>query len=197
MPKVSRAHVEARREQIVTAACRCFARKGVHATTMADIRSESGLSTGAIYGHFAGKEAIVRAAADGARERLDAVIEHARESATARRGLEILLAALTECVEGAGDESLESARLEVGLWAGALSSPYLREIMDRWYEAIMPALAELVERMREEEGLPARPPTDAVARAIVATVQGAQLQRAMGEPRPLPLGAVLMRWIAG
>ena len=37
MPKVTEAHLEARREQILDAAAECFARKGFHRSTMHDI----------------------------------------------------------------------------------------------------------------------------------------------------------------
>jgi AcrR family transcriptional regulator len=63
MPKVSEQHREARRDQIVDAALRCFARKGFHRTSMADIISESGLSAGALYHHFDGKQQIALAVA--------------------------------------------------------------------------------------------------------------------------------------
>ncbi|MCH7607599.1 MAG: TetR/AcrR family transcriptional regulator [Chloroflexi bacterium] len=62
MPKVSEAHVEARKEQIVSAAFLCFARKGFHPTTMQDICAEAHLSPGAVYRYFAGKEDIIQSA---------------------------------------------------------------------------------------------------------------------------------------
>jgi len=37
MPKVSEAHSAARRQQIIDAAYRCFARKGFHQASMRDI----------------------------------------------------------------------------------------------------------------------------------------------------------------
>ena len=63
MPKVSEQHREARRDQIVDAALLCFANKGFHRTSMADIIAESGLSAGAIYLHFDGKQQIALAVA--------------------------------------------------------------------------------------------------------------------------------------
>jgi AcrR family transcriptional regulator len=63
MPKVSEQHREARRDQIVDAALRCFSKKGFHRTSMADIIAESGLSAGAIYLHFEGKQQIALAVA--------------------------------------------------------------------------------------------------------------------------------------
>ncbi|MFF1878533.1 TetR/AcrR family transcriptional regulator [Leifsonia sp. NPDC058230] len=62
MPKVSEEHRTARRTEIAGAALRCFARKGFQATSMADIIAESGLSAGAIYGHYKSKEQLIELA---------------------------------------------------------------------------------------------------------------------------------------
>lgn len=59
MPKVTEEYRTARREEILAAAMRAFQRRGFQATSMADIITESGLSAGAIYGHFASKSDIV------------------------------------------------------------------------------------------------------------------------------------------
>jgi AcrR family transcriptional regulator len=59
MPKVSDEYRATKHEDIVEAAMRAFLRKGFHAASMADIIAESGLSAGAIYGHFTGKSQIV------------------------------------------------------------------------------------------------------------------------------------------
>jgi len=59
MPKVSQAYMDARRQQILTAAVACFARRGIHSSSMQDICRESGLSPGAIYRHFSGKAEII------------------------------------------------------------------------------------------------------------------------------------------
>ncbi len=64
MPKVSDAHREARREEIIAAALRAFAEKGFARTSMADIIAVSGLSVGAIYGHFGGKRELLAAVVD-------------------------------------------------------------------------------------------------------------------------------------
>src|SRR6478672_11668762 len=56
MPKISPAHEQQRRAQILAAATACFARQGYHATSMDDVVRESGLSVGAIYSYFPSKE---------------------------------------------------------------------------------------------------------------------------------------------
>src|SRR5579871_1553404 len=64
MPKITEAKRDARRQQILDAALRCFARDGFHNTTTADIVRESGVSQGALYLYFATKEDIILALAD-------------------------------------------------------------------------------------------------------------------------------------
>ncbi|WP_348788377.1 TetR/AcrR family transcriptional regulator [Leifsonia sp. NPDC080035] len=59
MPKVTEEHRVARKHQIARAALRCFARNGFAATSMADIIAESGLSAGAIYGHYKSKDELI------------------------------------------------------------------------------------------------------------------------------------------
>ncbi|MCU1411186.1 MAG: hypothetical protein JWR04_1893 [Rhodoglobus sp.] len=59
MPKVTDEYRASRREEIAAAAMRAFHRKGFQATSMADIIAESGLSAGAIYGHFKSKNEII------------------------------------------------------------------------------------------------------------------------------------------
>ena len=63
MPKVSEAHLEARRGQILKAACRCFARGGIGETSIQDICHEAKLSVGAIYRYFRSKGQIIEAIA--------------------------------------------------------------------------------------------------------------------------------------
>lgn len=62
MPKVTEEHRIARRHEIVGAAMRLFARKGFAATSVSDIIAESGLSAGAIYGHYKSKDDLIASA---------------------------------------------------------------------------------------------------------------------------------------
>lgn len=58
MPKVSEAHLQARREQILEGARRAFARYGYEGTTVALLEEEIGLSRGAIFNYFPDKWAL-------------------------------------------------------------------------------------------------------------------------------------------
>ena len=62
MPKISDEVWEARRQQILAAAWRCFAKNGIQASTIEQIIAESKMSTSAMYRYFKGKDDIVLAA---------------------------------------------------------------------------------------------------------------------------------------
>jgi TetR/AcrR family transcriptional repressor of uid operon len=59
MPKLKPHIQRARREHILDAAERCFARSGFHRTTMQDICKEAAVSPGALYVYFDSKEALI------------------------------------------------------------------------------------------------------------------------------------------
>jgi AcrR family transcriptional regulator len=75
MPRVSPEHLQARRQQILDAARRCFVRNGFHATSMQDVFAEAGLSAGATYRYFRSKEDIVEAIAADMLGRMGAVFD--------------------------------------------------------------------------------------------------------------------------
>jgi AcrR family transcriptional regulator len=64
VPKISPAHEQQRREQILAAAMACFSRQGYHATSMDDVVRQSRLSVGAIYSYFPSKEDLFLALSD-------------------------------------------------------------------------------------------------------------------------------------
>lgn len=58
MPKVAERVRAERREQILAAAGACFALRGYHATTMADVAARAGVSKGTPYLYFPSKQAL-------------------------------------------------------------------------------------------------------------------------------------------
>ncbi len=70
---------EERREQIISAARKLFAAKGLAATKISDIASETGISQGLLYHYFKSKEEIFVELITGAFEQINAA-DRARES---------------------------------------------------------------------------------------------------------------------
>ena len=83
MPKVSQQYRDARRDQILSAARRCFLRDGFHATSMQDLFAEAGLSSGAVYRYFASKDDVIIAIAE---ENMRDVVEMIHGVATQQPG---------------------------------------------------------------------------------------------------------------
>jgi TetR/AcrR family transcriptional repressor of uid operon len=78
MPKIAEAARAARREQIIAAGLACFGRSGYHATTMADVAAQAGVSKGTPYLYFDSKQALFLALHEqwdcGAGQRIDAAV---------------------------------------------------------------------------------------------------------------------------
>ena len=72
---------EIRRRQILDAAGACFARRGFHAASMAEIARTFGMSAGHIYNFFASKEAIIEALVERDLEAALDEIEKLRDAA--------------------------------------------------------------------------------------------------------------------
>src|ERR1700691_5448788 len=61
MPRITEERREARREQVLEAARACLQDHGLEAVSMEMIIARSGLSTGAVYGYFKGKDELINA----------------------------------------------------------------------------------------------------------------------------------------
>lgn len=70
MPKLKPSTQAARREHILDAAERCFARSGFHRTTMQDICREAKVSPGALYLYFSSKEELIAGISERDRSQL-------------------------------------------------------------------------------------------------------------------------------
>jgi len=80
MPKLKPETEFARRQHILDAAERCFARGGFHATTMQDICKEASVSPGAVYVYFDSKEALIAGLCERDRAQLAERIERLAQS---------------------------------------------------------------------------------------------------------------------
>jgi len=77
-----------RREEILDAAQRCFARAGFHQTSMQEICAEARMSPGGLYRYFASKEAIIAGIAERDRADVAEQFRMMREAPNFFQGLE-------------------------------------------------------------------------------------------------------------
>ena len=174
MPKVSQQYRDARRDQILSAARRCFLRDGFHVTSMQDLFAESGLSSGAVYRYFGSKdEVIVAIAEDNMREVLAMIHEVATQDPGRSVG-EVVAAVLT--LVQARDAADGMGGMAVLVWAEALRNPslagQLRDLLTRMHGD----LARLVADHQKAGRLPDEVAAGAIARTLVSTMAGYILQ---------------------
>jgi AcrR family transcriptional regulator len=164
------------RDRILRAAADVFADKGFHRATIADVVDRSGLSVGAIYTHFTGKDALFLASCDllsgQGLEQLS--IRLAPLTTTAAR----LTAAAAYYVETI--DVSEAGPGQVGLvraWAEAIDDPGVREMLVRRRERLV-GTAELLLREGVARGeLADWLDVDGLARGFMALLDGLLLQR--------------------
>lgn len=180
MPKVSAAHLEARRQQIIDAALECFARQGFHRTTMQDLVHETGLSFGAIYRYFKTKDEIIEAVADQrhARERdlISAAVRHADLSEVFDQLSRDFLEALDD------PKQRKQRRLGIQIWAEALRNPRMLKLARRGVDEPRQLLGGLIRAAQERGEISSELDPDAAARVIISVFHGFVLQQAW-DPR--------------
>jgi len=179
MPRVSAAHLERRRRQILDAATACFARDGFHRATMQDVVREARLSPGAIYRYFASKDDIIEAITAERHEGERA----AMLAASAVGGVSGLRALARELFASlARPDERRSRRVAVQMWAEALRNPRIHRVARQGVDGPRRALAVLVREAQRRGDVPTMLDPDAGARAMIALFQGFVLQQAL-DPR--------------
>lgn len=181
MARVSQEHLDARRRQILDGAARCFARDGFHGTSMQDVLKEVGLSAGAVYRYFSGKDDLIAAIAGEAVGGVRHAFEEAART-TPPPTPDVLIGRVTRTLFDAGQLALERqayAGLILQVWSETLRSERLGETLGEAYGGLRVAWGELVEAYRANGMLRADLPADRVARTLIATAQGFIVQLAL------------------
>jgi AcrR family transcriptional regulator len=175
LPKVSQEYIDGRRSEILDAAIGCFARDGLHRTTMKDIVRESGLSPGAIYNYFASKEEIIAAIANRRQEKERELVTEAIERGPADQALERVRDTFLNELESPKEQLRR--RLSVQLWAEAQRSQEVRKIVRRSFEEPRKLLAEVFFEAQKRGVIGKQPDAGALASFVIAVFHGLVLQR--------------------
>lgn len=179
MPRVSEEHTEARRAQILRAALACFARKGVHATTIRDICTEAGLSAGAVYNYFPAKRDILEGVFEAS------LAENAEMFAAVAANPDPLAAIETirDLSFGPLDdpEGLELSRAAISVLEEAVRDPRLAERYAEVQRDLATRLAGLVTAAQTKGVVDATLDADALGRMLLAAHDGWRIQK-LAEP---------------
>jgi AcrR family transcriptional regulator len=186
MPKVTQEHLDRRRQQILDAAIDCFARQGFHAASMQDIFAASGLSAGAVYRYFPSKGDLIRAisseALEGSIGMLDAAIADASSGASAPSVADVIAL----LVGRLGEEPLARLRpVIVQIWLEAGIDPELCQLAQEVFAKFAKRFKTLLDLHAEAGRLPAGTDTTALARLMMATIQGYMVQYSIVPEPPM------------
>ena len=164
MPKLKPDTQRARREHILDAAHRLFARGGFHATTMQAICKEAGISPGALYVYFASKEDLIAGLCE--RDRAE-FAERFAKLAEASDFLDALQALGEHYFI---DESVDRQRFVIEMGIEATRNPRIAEIFMRVDRFCNDSFETLFARLKEEGRI--APKTDIKTLARVFNVLG-------------------------
>jgi AcrR family transcriptional regulator len=142
MPKVTAEYRDARRTHLLDAARRCFVRDGFHATSMADVCREAGVSAGVAYLYFAGKDDIITAIAE---QNLDGIVQSAHRLADehGHRGADVVLSELLAYIRDE-HQAHDTAAIALLTWSESLRNKALAERLDAAFTEVSKIFAELL-----------------------------------------------------
>lgn len=177
MPKVTEEYTKARKQQVLEAALTCFARNGLHETTMKDISIEAGVSYGVVYHYFPSKEDVFLAAARTSHEGRTRRYEEASQGETALEALINLSRYRIERWEEDGRES--ELLMRVHLFAQGPLDPRVQTEMRDGYTHIADYFAAAVRRGQEAGEVAPDVDADSVGRVLVSLHEGLLVQKAV------------------
>jgi AcrR family transcriptional regulator len=175
MPRLTARTAAARRQQILDAATACFSERGIHATTMQDICQRAGLSPGAVYCWFTGKEAIIDAVADERHARERDMLQAAATAGDPRAAFSSFFDAYLDWLADPAEQ--RRRRVSIQMWADALVNDRLRPSVQAGTD--QQAIArDFIAAAQSAGDFPADIPADGLTRVLLAIIQGFILQQA-------------------
>jgi AcrR family transcriptional regulator len=177
VPKVTDAHLAARREQIIEAAMTRFAEGGFHSTGMAEVIAATGLSAGAVYRYFPSKEALIRAIVEErvlstAAEAFERILDEGVDDP-----VEAVSAALGTVDAVSARDGVDVTKVAVQAWAEAMRNPAILEVAQDAYARMRGYLAAVARRGQEHGRLAADADPDELAKTMLSLAMGYLIQR--------------------
>jgi AcrR family transcriptional regulator len=197
--RLTRAETKARtRDQLLDAAARVFAQKGLAGASVEEIAESAGYSTGALYSNFDGKEQLFLELLAARRSRgiahQAAVVAEVLEQQTA--GDEDLFGAISQFFVKVAGRNTEFAALQAEFWLYAVRNPEAMGVLaaktDEQIDALEPLAVLMMERFGVATGVSPR----AVVKVILGLFQGLMRQHQI-DPAAFPDDLLTqgLRWL--
>jgi AcrR family transcriptional regulator len=203
VPRITDERREARREQVLEAARACLEEHGLEAVSMEMIIARSGLSTGAVYGYFKGKDQIINAVVTegtaAMAEDLAPVLTNPDPPPLPEFVEQVLRTAL-----GFGRQKGDIDRLLVSLhgWSHSQSDPELKAATRVSYSGLRRLFVDAVRRWQEAGTFDAAADPEGMAELLTSITLGFVAQRALAGSADVTahanaLKALMHRSVAG
>ncbi|MBN9062829.1 MAG: hypothetical protein BGP06_18460 [Rhizobiales bacterium 65-9] len=195
MPRITPRRQSERRDRILDAAERCFARSGFQGATMAQICADAGVSAGGAYLYFRSKEELVVGIAERDRERIAQDFAHLDEAPDFLGALESL--AHQYCF----NEEPHRRALMLEIAAEACRNPVVHEEWRRVDRLVHGAFAKALSARIADGRLRPRHEPDTLATLMMIIGDGmfqrTALDREFDQQRVMPAMIALMRRLIG
>jgi AcrR family transcriptional regulator len=172
---------EARREELVLAAWRVIAARGIDEVTIREIARESGYSSGVLAHYFENKDDLLAHALRLSHTRIRRRYDDEVQAPVAADALKAILLDNLPLDE---QRDLET-RIEMSFWARALRNEALHEIQQQESETLRALLRELIEKAQKDGAIAAEHDREEILELLGAVIDGISLH-ALLYPDRLP-----------
>lgn len=166
------------RDRLLDAAQQVFARRGLHAASVGEIAREAGLTTGAVYSNFLGKEDLFLALLE---RQTTARIEEIRSLLEGDEPAEERIQHAGRVFRDVLHSQPDWPLLFYEFWAQAARDPELRPEFVKHRRALRRALGDTLEQLADAFGLELPLPAEHLALAINALANGLASERLVDE----------------
>jgi AcrR family transcriptional regulator len=184
-PKVPEEYLKFRKDEIITAAWKCFAEKGYQGTTMRDIAKKLNLSTGVIYNYFKNKDEILDALMEWILKSEDQIFDLMAQKNTTS---DALLELFNACFENYTQEELkESFKASIYLWVEAIKKKKLKKMVNYQNKQQIDKIASFIREGIKSGEIKTNIDPSSMARFYQAVITGIQVQSVLLEDFNLAL----------
>lgn len=188
MPKITEKQRDARRDQILTAAWKCFHNRGIHATSMEQIIREAGLSAGAVYLYFKSKEELILSAITAQMTAVHDEVLPLVEKDQPETPAEFIQQVTESIARFTSRMDFDLNAVILMCWSEAQTNPKVKSLVRGYQKGYRKSLSKLIERWQKKGLIDAKADPDDIAKALFSFLLGFIAQSALiGDIKPRSL----------